>query len=135
MLVLTRRPEEGIVIDGNIKITILEIRGNQVRLGIEAPKEVAVLRSELVNDTDNGITLLDCPRRTNRLRWPTDRADEGREVDHRARFIPEDTAEAEANHVASVVHATSLNLVFAAPQTGHLSGASPTCVWPQTSQT
>ncbi len=31
--------------------------------------------------------------------------------------------------------ATSLNLVFIAPHTGHLSGASPTCVWPQTSQT
>ena len=32
-------------------------------------------------------------------------------------------------------YATSLNFVFGAPQTGHLSGAPPTCVWPQTSQT
>jgi carbon storage regulator len=48
MLVLSRRNGERIVIDGNITVTVVEIRGNQVRLGIEAPKEVPVWRGELV---------------------------------------------------------------------------------------
>jgi len=48
MLVLARRESEAIVIDGEIVVTILEIRGSQIRLGIEAPKEIAVLRKELV---------------------------------------------------------------------------------------
>ena len=47
MLVLTRKNGEKIVIDGDIEITVVDIRGNQVRLGIEAPKEVAILRAEL----------------------------------------------------------------------------------------
>ena len=48
MLVLSRKKNESIVIDGEIVVTILEIRGNQIRLGIEAPQEVAVWREELV---------------------------------------------------------------------------------------
>ena len=48
MLVLSRHENEAIVIGGRIKVTIVEIRGNQIRLGIEAPKEVAVWREELV---------------------------------------------------------------------------------------
>jgi carbon storage regulator len=47
MLVLSRKPNEAIVIDGGIRITVAGIRGNQVRLGIEAPGSVAVLREEL----------------------------------------------------------------------------------------
>ncbi len=46
MLVLTRRKDENIVIDGKIVVTVLEIFGNRVRVGIEAPKEVAVWRPE-----------------------------------------------------------------------------------------
>jgi carbon storage regulator len=48
MLVLSRKFNESIVIDGGIKITVVEIRGNKIRLGIEAPKEVGVMREELV---------------------------------------------------------------------------------------
>lgn len=48
MLVLTRRQGETIVIDGTIKVTVLEIRGHQVRLGIEAPRKIPVAREELV---------------------------------------------------------------------------------------
>jgi carbon storage regulator len=48
MLVLSRRPNEAIVIGDRITVTILEVRGNQVRLGIEAPKETPVYREELV---------------------------------------------------------------------------------------
>jgi len=48
MLVLSRREGETIVIDGEITVTVVEIRGNQIRLGIEAPKDVPVCRSELL---------------------------------------------------------------------------------------
>jgi carbon storage regulator len=48
MLVLSRRRNESIVIDGRIKLTVIEVRGNQIRLGIEAPDEVRITRSELL---------------------------------------------------------------------------------------
>ena len=48
MLILTRRTNESILIGDNIKITVAAINGNQVRIGISAPKEVKVLREELV---------------------------------------------------------------------------------------
>ena len=48
MLVLSRHENEAIVIDGRIKVTIVEIRGDKIRLGIEAPKEIPVWREELV---------------------------------------------------------------------------------------
>lgn len=47
MLVLSRKLNESIVIDDNIVITIVEIRGDKVRLGIQAPREVPVHRSEV----------------------------------------------------------------------------------------
>jgi carbon storage regulator len=47
MLVLSRRADETIVIDGRISVRVLEIRGKQVRLGIEAPQEVPIHRKEL----------------------------------------------------------------------------------------
>jgi len=52
MLVLTRREGETLVIDGDIKVTVLSIKGNQVRIGIDAPKEVPIHRQELLN-SDN----------------------------------------------------------------------------------
>ncbi len=48
MLVLSRKFNESIVIDGGIKITIVEICGNRIRLGIEAPREVGIMREELI---------------------------------------------------------------------------------------
>ncbi len=48
MLVLSRKPDESIVIDKRITVTVLEIRGNQIRLGIEAPREIPVVREELI---------------------------------------------------------------------------------------
>ena len=48
MLVLSRYQNESVIIDGNIKVTVVEIRGDRIRLGIEAPPEVPVLREELL---------------------------------------------------------------------------------------
>ena len=53
MLVLSRKPGEQIVIGNDIRITLVEVRGNRIKIGIEAPDDVAVFRSELrdwVND-------------------------------------------------------------------------------------
>ena len=47
MLILTRRIGETLKIGDDIEVTILAIKGNQVRLGIEAPKEVTVHREEV----------------------------------------------------------------------------------------
>ena len=47
MLVLTRKLQEQIVIGNDIKVTILRVKGNTVRLGIEAPRQVRVVRAEL----------------------------------------------------------------------------------------
>ncbi|MGL4345301.1 MAG: carbon storage regulator CsrA [Cellulosilyticaceae bacterium] len=47
MLALSRRKDEGIVIDGNITIRILDITDGKVRIGIEAPKHIAIQREEL----------------------------------------------------------------------------------------
>ena len=47
MLVLSRKKNESIVIDDDITIVVVEIRGDKVRLGIEAPKEIPVHRREV----------------------------------------------------------------------------------------
>ena len=47
MLVLSRRMNESIVINHDIEVVVLEIQGNQVRLGFEAPAEVAIQRKDL----------------------------------------------------------------------------------------
>jgi len=47
VLVLSRKLNESIIIDDQIKITVVEIRGDKIRLGIEAPKNVSVHRREV----------------------------------------------------------------------------------------
>ena len=47
MLALSRKKGEALVINNNVEISILEIRGEQVKIGITAPKEVPVYRKEL----------------------------------------------------------------------------------------
>ena len=47
MLILTRKVGESVLIGNDISITILSVRGNQVKLGVEAPTEVSVHREEI----------------------------------------------------------------------------------------
>ena len=47
MLVLSRKKNESIIIDDQIRIVVIEVRGDKVRLGIEAPKEIPVHRQEV----------------------------------------------------------------------------------------
>jgi carbon storage regulator len=47
MLVLTRKVDESIIIGDNIKITVVDIRGDQAKIGIEAPREISVHREEV----------------------------------------------------------------------------------------
>lgn len=66
MLILTRRIGETLIIGDNVNITVLGVKGNQVRLGINAPKDVSVHREEIylriqqekeVSDTDTEETV------------------------------------------------------------------------------
>lgn len=47
MLALSRKKNEALVINNNVEVTVLEIKGDQVKLGISAPKEVPVYRKEV----------------------------------------------------------------------------------------
>lgn len=47
MLALTRKKGESLVVNNNIEITVLEIRGDQIKIGIQAPKEVPIYRKEV----------------------------------------------------------------------------------------
>lgn len=51
MLVLTRKPNESLVIDGDIIVTVVEIRGNRVKLGITAPRGKPVYREEVMSQS------------------------------------------------------------------------------------
>ena len=56
MLILTRKPDEEIIINSNIRVKILSVNENQVRIGITAPDDVRILRSELYeNVKENAI--------------------------------------------------------------------------------
>lgn len=47
MLILTRKVGESLVIDNHITVTVLDVKGNQIRLGINAPKEISIHREEI----------------------------------------------------------------------------------------
>jgi carbon storage regulator len=53
MLVLSRKKNESIVINNNITIVVVDIRGDKVRLGVEAPKEIPVHRREVYDAIQN----------------------------------------------------------------------------------
>jgi carbon storage regulator len=49
MLVLSRKKNESIVINGNVVITVIDVRGDKVRIGIDAPRDVVVHRQEVLD--------------------------------------------------------------------------------------
>lgn len=51
MLVLSRKPGEKIIIGDNVEVTVVAIKGNQVKISINAPKDVKILREELKNNS------------------------------------------------------------------------------------
>ncbi len=53
MLALSRKKNEAIVINNNIEVTVLEVKGDQVKIGITAPKEVPVYRKEVYVQIQN----------------------------------------------------------------------------------
>ncbi len=62
MLALSRKKSEALIINNNIEITVLEIKGEQVKLGISAPKEVPVYRKEVyiqIQDANKEAMTLD----------------------------------------------------------------------------
>lgn len=59
MLVLSRKKDESIVINNDIKIVVVEIRGDKVRLGVEAPKEVPVHRQEVFDAIARGEAVVE----------------------------------------------------------------------------
>lgn len=53
MLVLTRRTNESILLGDDIKITILEVDSDRIKIGIEAPQSMKILRAELLTEVSN----------------------------------------------------------------------------------
>lgn len=47
MLVLTRKKDEGFIISDNIKITIVDVSGDRIKIGIDAPSDIRIVRNEL----------------------------------------------------------------------------------------
>jgi carbon storage regulator len=58
MLVLTRRPGQTLTIGDNVTVTVLGIRGSQVRIGISAPNDISVHREEIVVQMSNSGRVL-----------------------------------------------------------------------------
>ncbi len=53
MLALSRKKNEALIINNNVEVTILEIKGDQVKIGINAPKEIPVYRKEVYLQIQN----------------------------------------------------------------------------------
>lgn len=63
MLILTRRAQEKIIIGDGIEVTVLSMQGSQVRLGIQAPREIAVDRQEVFEKKKAATQILFKKRR------------------------------------------------------------------------
>ncbi len=61
MLILTRKTGQGFLIGDDIRITITEIQGDKVRVGIDAPKEIKVLRMELSETMEQNVQAAQAP--------------------------------------------------------------------------
>ena len=63
MLILTRRVGESVVIGGDVTVTVLGVKGNQARLGVNAPRDIAVHREEIHKRIEREQAALDAERR------------------------------------------------------------------------
>ncbi len=59
MLVLSRKALQSVVIGDDIRITVVRVEGNQVRIGIEAPQDVRILRGELFEEAESDFEAAD----------------------------------------------------------------------------
>ena len=64
MLILTRRVQEALMIGDNVTVTVLSVKGNQVRLGIDAPRDVEVHREEIYHRVNNSQPELETANTT-----------------------------------------------------------------------
>jgi len=66
MLVLSRKRNESVVINSNIVVTVVEVRGDRVRLGIQAPRDVPIHRSEILAaiQQEQSVGATETPTRT-----------------------------------------------------------------------
>lgn len=55
MLVLSRKALQSVIVGQDVKITVIRVEGNQVRIGIEAPNDVRILRGELTGESDEAV--------------------------------------------------------------------------------
>lgn len=71
MLVITRKLEERIIVDDHISIVVLEMEGQRVKLGIEAPKEVAIYRQEVYDaiQEENQLASAHAPEASLLKQW------------------------------------------------------------------
>jgi carbon storage regulator len=72
MLVLSRHRNEQIMIGKDVVITVVELRGDKVRIGIDAPKEIEVHRNEVYDEIHNGIPRPKGPLRQNHKKSKTE---------------------------------------------------------------
>lgn len=63
MLILTRRVGESVVIGGDVTVTVLGVKGNQARLGVNAPRDIAVHREEIHERIKREQAAVDAERR------------------------------------------------------------------------
>lgn len=61
MLILTRKPDETLVINESIRVRVMSVNGNQVRIGIDAPKDIEVDREEIFLAKQKGRKVASAP--------------------------------------------------------------------------
>ena len=69
MLALSRKKNEALVINNNIEITILDIKGDQVKIGISAPKQIPIYRKEVYLQIQESNKAAMAPEALDALKW------------------------------------------------------------------